>query len=145
MVSLHELTVPIDQATLQALQENPQKPLESLQGHILSGHGRGLSVHMFLIFKEGKETEVKEWIKRLAPRLTSAQKQLFEAQQRPDSTMRGSLFMSFFLAARGYEYLYPDDKDKSRFDDEAFLRGMKAAQHRLNDPPDESLGARISA
>jgi Dyp-type peroxidase family len=135
MISLHESTVPIDQEILKALLENPQRPLESLQGHILSGHGRSLSVHMFLIFKEGKEAEVKEWIKELAPRLTSAQQQLYEAQQYSDSNVRTNLFMSFLLAARGYEYLYPSDKDKPRFNDEAFLRGMKAAQHRLNDPP----------
>jgi deferrochelatase/peroxidase EfeB len=46
--------------------------------------------------------------------------------------------MSFFLSAKGYEYLYPEQKDKLRFDDEAFLRGMNAAQHRLNDPPKEA-------
>jgi Dyp-type peroxidase family len=140
MASLHELTEPIYHGTLKNLQENPQKPLESLQGNILHGHGRDRSVHIFLRFKDGKETDAKRWIKGLAAakRITSAQQQLDETERYRRDKSRGSLFMSFFLSAKGYEYLYPEQKDKLRFDDEAFLRGMNAAQHRLNDPPKEA-------
>jgi Dyp-type peroxidase family len=135
MASLHELTEPISHDTLKNLQENPQKPLESLQGNILRGHGRDMSIHVFLSFKNGQETDVKEWIKRLAERLTSTQRQLDETEQYRYHNISGGLFMNFFLSAKGYEYLYPNQKDKLRFNDEAFLRGIKAAQHRLNDPP----------
>jgi Dyp-type peroxidase family len=135
MASLHELTEPIYHGTLKALQEDPQKPLENLQGNILRGHGRDRSVHIFLRFNTGQETAVKKWIKELAERITSAQRQLDEAEQYRRDKTPGGLFMSFLLSAKGYESLYPKQKGKLRFGDEAFLCGMKAAQHRLNDPP----------
>ena len=140
MASLHELTEPIYHGTLKNLQENPQKPLESLQGNILHGHGRDRSVHIFLRFKDGKRTGIKSWIKELAEagRITSAQRQLDETERYRRDKTPGRLFMSFFLSAKGYEYLYPKQKGKLRFDDEAFLCGMKAAQHRLNDLPKEA-------
>ena len=79
MVSLHELTKPIYHGTLKQLQDSPQKPLESLQGNILQGHGRDRSVHIFLQFKGGKESDVKSWIRCLANKcLTSAQRQLVD-------------------------------------------------------------------
>ena len=138
MVNLHELTEPIYYGTLKHLQENSQKPLESLQGNILHGHGRDRSVHIFLRFKVGKETDVKRWIKELAEHITSAQRQLDETERYRRDKTPGRLFMNFFLSAKGYEYLYPEQKGKLRFDDEAFLYGMKAAQHRLNDLPKEA-------
>ena len=94
-------------------------------------------MHIFLRFKTGKETEVKRWIKGLAERITSAQRQLDETEQYRRDKIPGRIFMSFFLSAKGYEYLSPS-KRPARFDDEAFLCGMKAAQHRLNDPPKEA-------
>ena len=137
MVNLHELTEPIYYGTLKHLQENPQKPLESLQGNILRGHGRDRAIYIFFQFKNGQEADVKCWIKELATteRITSAQRQLDAAKQYRRYNIRGHLFMNFFLSAKGYEYLYPKHKGKLSFDDEAFLCGMKAAQHRLNDPP----------
>jgi Dyp-type peroxidase family len=140
MTSLHELTEPIYHGTLKSLQEHPQKPLESLQGNILNGHGRDRSVHIFLKFKDSKGSDVKRWIKGLAEaqRITSAQRQLEETEQYRRDKTPGSLFMNFFLSAKGYEYLYPEQKSNLRFDDEAFLCGMKAAQHRLNDLPKEA-------
>jgi Dyp-type peroxidase family len=138
MASLDELTEPIYHGTLKNLQENPQKPLESLQGNILQGHGRDRSVHIFLKFRDGKKNDVKSWIKGLAEagRITSAQRHLQEIEQYRRDKTPGRLFMSFFLSAKGYEYLYPEKK--LPFDDEAFLSGMRAAQHRLNDPPKEA-------
>src|SRR5262249_26939293 len=140
MVSLHELTEPIYYGTLKELQANTQKPLESLQGNILHGHGRDRSVHIFLRFKDRRENDVKNWIKGLAEAncITSAQRQLEEIERYRRDKTPGGLFINFFLSAKGYEYLYPEQKGKLRFDDEAFLCGMKAAQHRLNDPPKES-------
>jgi len=89
-------------------------------------------VHIFLQFNEGKQNEVKQWIKDLAERIISAQQQLDETEPR-------HLFMSFLLSARGYEYLDPGfPKRQLHFDDKAFLYGMKGAQHRLNDPSQEN-------
>jgi Dyp-type peroxidase family len=137
MTSLHELTEPIYHGTLQSLQKHPQKPLESLQGNILQGHGRDRSVHIFLQFKIGQENKVKDWIRNLAEGITSAQQQLEESERYRWDKTPGCTFMSFFLSAKGYEYLYPEEKGRLPFDDGAFLCGMKAAQHRLNDPPQE--------
>jgi Dyp-type peroxidase family len=138
MASLHELTEPIYQGTLKNLQDNLYRPLENLQGNILQGHGRDRSVHIFLQFKIGQEDNVKDWIRNLAEGITSAQRQLEETERHRRDKTPGCTFMSFFLSAKGYEYLYPKDKGKLPFDDEAFLCGMKAAQHRLNDPPKEA-------
>jgi Dyp-type peroxidase family len=134
MANLQELTGPIDQNALADLRE----PLKSLQGNILQGHGRDHSVHIFLCFKADKRSEVKCWIKGLASRITSAQQQLDETEQYRHRKIPGRLFMSFFLSASGYKYLYSDSNGKLRFDDETFLCGMKAAQHRLNDPPEDT-------
>jgi Dyp-type peroxidase family len=138
MTSLHELTEPIYDGTLKKLQDDPQKPLESLQGNVLRGHGRNRSVHIFLRFKAGQETAVKKWIKELAARITSAQRQLDESERYRRDKTPGRLFINFFLSAKGYEYLYPpEQKGRLRFGEESFLCGMKTAQHRLNDPPKE--------
>src|SRR5215510_11977488 len=131
MASLYELDKPIQENQLKGL----RGLLESLQGNILRGHGRDRSIHIFLSFNNGKRADVKEWIKRLTDRLTSAQQQLVEAERYRYHNMPGRLFMNFFLSAQGYEYLSLNQKDRLLFNDDAFLRGMKAAQHRLNDPP----------
>ena len=44
------------------------------------------------------------------------------------------MFRSFFLSATGYRYLGFDPANNPSFDQQAFLHGMKAAQHRLNAP-----------
>src|SRR5207245_542714 len=106
--------------------DSPQKPLESLQGNILQGHGRDRSVHIFLQFKIDQENNVKDWIRNLAEGITSAQRQLEETERYRRDKTPGRTFMSFFLSAKGYEYLYPKDKGKLPFDAEAFLCGMKA-------------------
>ena len=137
MARLHELDKPIHEDQLKELRE----PLESLQGNILRGHGRDRSIHIFLSFNTGKRAKVKEWIKGLAACLTSAQRQLAEAERYRYHNMPGRLFMNFFLSAKGYEYLSLNQKDRLLFNDEAFLRGMQAAQHRLNDPPREAWEA----
>jgi Dyp-type peroxidase family len=134
MASLHELHGPILQDMLDGLRE----PLGSLQGNILSGHGRERSVHIFLKFKEDRQPEVKQWISDLAEadRITSAQRQLEEAKRYRQYGHSGRLFMNLFLSAAGYQYLDPGFRQRQPgFNDKAFLYGMKAAQHRLNDPP----------
>jgi Dyp-type peroxidase family len=130
MASLHELSDPILKDQLKEL----RIPLQNLQGNILQGHGRDHSVHVFLRFEDGKQTDVKQWIKELAKDITSAQQQLNEAEQYRLYSIPGHLFMSFFLSAKGYTYLglnFP--KNYPTFDDEAFPSGMKKAQGRLND------------
>jgi Dyp-type peroxidase family len=135
MANLYELTHPISDITFKVLRRDPQKPLESLQGNILHGHGRDRAVHIFLRFSKGKRAAVKRWIMQLADDLTSAQQQYDEIQQYRQRKRSGGLFRSFFLSASGYTYLgLALPQSKPGFDDEAFRYGMKAAQHRLNDP-----------
>jgi Dyp-type peroxidase family len=131
MEALHELDEPISQELLKNLKNHVQKPLESLQGNILKGHGRDRSIHIFLKFKNGRGSEVKQWIKSFADRLTSAQQQLDEAGM-PHETR--PMFRSFLLSAKGYEYLLPGFSAREMGFDRAFLNGMKMARHRLNDP-----------
>jgi Dyp-type peroxidase family len=131
MTSLHDLTDPLREDSLEKL----QRPLKSLQGNILRGHGRDRAVHIFLQFKEDKRTEVKRWSRRLAKRITSAQQQLDETERYRQYSIPGRLFMSFFLSAKGYEYLYTVPKEQLRFNSEAFREGMEGAGSRLDDPP----------
>jgi Dyp-type peroxidase family len=130
MVTLHKLTSPI----AQNMPEEVQESLRGLQGNILRGHGRNHSVHIFLNFKAGKETQVKQWITELAEHITSAQKQLWEAEQYRQNRVPEHLFMSFFLSAKGYKYLGLNFPSHPPFDKKAFPGGMEAAQLRLNDP-----------
>ncbi len=55
MANLYELTHPINDVTLKVLRGDLQKPLESLQGNILHGHGRDRSVHIFLHFNRNSQ------------------------------------------------------------------------------------------
>ena len=143
MTSLHDLTVPIphDAKSLQAPLNTPEglrQSLKYLQGNILRGHGRDGSVHIFLSFTPRQEGNVKKWIKELAEHITCAQQQLDDTKQYRDYDIPGPVFMSFFLSASGYRYLLGLPRNGHLdLNDEAFLHGMKAAQHRLNDPPPE--------
>jgi Dyp-type peroxidase family len=150
MESLHKLTKPISKDTLKKLQQDPQKPLENLQGNILQGHGRDHSVHIFLRFNDEKRYSVKKWIKSLSKCITSAQRQLDEIEQYRQYRIPGRLFISFFLSASGYTSLGLNvPKDSAAIANQAFTYGMKAAQAVLNDPPkekwDESYRQRIDA
>jgi Dyp-type peroxidase family len=95
-------------------------------------------VHIFLHFSDGQKNNIKHWISGIAERITSAQQQLEEAELYRRYKQPGRVFMSFFLSAKGYEYLHPISRARRHFDDEAFLHGMRAAQHRLNDPPQDT-------
>ena len=62
MANLYDLTDPLNDVTLKVLRGDPQKPLESLQGNILQGHGRERSVQIFLHFNRDEQEAVKQWI-----------------------------------------------------------------------------------
>ena len=132
MKSLHELTEPIDKP------EEVRELLENLQGNILQGHGRDHSVHVFLRFKDGKQTEVKQWIRELA--ITSAQQQLDEREQYRLYDIPGRLFINFFLSAKGYTTYFGLGFPRTNplpenGNNDLFLDGMKASQRRLADRP----------
>jgi Dyp-type peroxidase family len=149
MANLHELSDPIPQNMIESLRD----ALTNIQGNILGGHGRDRSVLICLQFKAEDQEEsrqemvkkVKKWIHNLAPRVTSAQRQLDDATDYTQYDIPGSLFISFFLSAKGYEYLGCDLPG----DSEAFREGMKERGKVLHDPPmntwEEGYQQRIDA
>lgn len=107
--------------------ENPgkyQTLLQDLQGGILEGHGRDLSVHLFLKFNDGQIDTVKEWIQNFALKyVTSAKQRSDEAVRYRSKGISGGLFANFFLSRHGYEYL--NFLPVTIPQDDAFRRGMK--------------------
>ena len=131
MEKLGMLTGPILEANLTALE--PQ--LSRMQGNILRSHGREHSVHLFLRFKSGMQSQVSGLIRGIADAkdgiITSAWEQRAQGENKQQSP--NSLFCSFFLSAAGYEYF--DPKFLTGFSAE-FRGGMQGAQERLDDSPE---------
>ena len=101
-----------------------QPLLQNLQGNILKGHGRRFTRQIFMIFKEKKQSQIKQAIADLAQestqqnwwediRVTSAMNQQRQAELR--STIENSLFCNFFLSAKGYEFLGIEPPEDSSF------------------------------
>ncbi len=120
---------------------------EKLQGNILKGHGRDFSVNVFLAFKiEGKALQQK--LAELSREyVTSAFKQLEEAEQFSRLNIPGSLFGNLMLTRRAYTKLGRSEAElRAWFSDEPenpnpvfpqqanFLSGMRAASADLGDP-----------
>jgi Dyp-type peroxidase family len=95
--------------------EQYQDVLEDLQGNILKGHGRNQSVQIFLNFPDPKQNPekivvLKQWIAQFAAKdITSAIKQLRDADQWRTRRKDGGIFVHFALSSSGYEKLgFPD-------------------------------------
>jgi Dyp-type peroxidase family len=128
--------------------------LQNLQGNILKGHGRNFSVHIFLQFK-AESRIVRDWVREFAVHhVTSAQRQLKEADEFRTYGVPGGLFGNFFLSAKGYEALgYTREDIADHFAEQPavigeqevvsikFVDGMMAAQQELNDPAPETWEA----
>ncbi|MGC4042685.1 MAG: hypothetical protein QM758_02655 [Armatimonas sp.] len=137
-LDLNTLPGPIDPTDPQFL-----PLLANLQGNILKSHGRSRTVNLFLRFAAGKEKEVKQWIGDFTRRyVTSALRQMQEAQEFKANGLSGRVFGSISLSAEGYKYL---EVDITTFRETQiphpllttqcfFRRGMKDAQSELSDP-----------
>jgi deferrochelatase/peroxidase EfeB len=80
-----------------------QNMVQNLQGNILKGHGRNYSVHIFLHF-EAEPRIIRDWVRDVSVHhVTSAQRQLKEADEFRTYGVPGGLFGNFFLSAKGYE------------------------------------------
>ncbi|RZJ65130.1 MAG: peroxidase [Flavobacterium sp.] len=102
----------------------------NLQGNVLKGHGRDHTQNIFVTFKD--IAEAKRWISEFAYGITSFKKQLDERTAFKEERKVGDVFYSFFISAKGYDYLgFTPDK----FGDEAFKQGMKKRKDILFDQP----------
>jgi Dyp-type peroxidase family len=118
--------------------------LTKLQGNILKGHGRDHAAHIFVAFRDDVPVAaIARQLQDLAARyVTSAGKQLAEADDYRRLRAPGNLFGNLFLTARGYRRLgYNAD---AMFDEPAepessvtstFTGGMRQGAADLADPP----------
>ena len=128
--------------------------LEDLQGNILQGHGRFHAVHLFMYFNEDRIEDVKRWISKFADRqVTSAWKQVEQAQAYRKHHTDAGVFGHFALSAEGYRALgFPehriprgaDPRNRNKLEDSdpakvdysnVFGAGMASRQPFLLDPP----------
>src|ERR1044072_9359323 len=109
--------------------------LECLQGNILKGHGRDFTANIFFKLDPAKPLLSKRMLRDLANyHLTSAYRQLLDAQEFKKSGKDGGPFACLALSFKGYQALglaaaAPGDAD--------FQAGMKAPASlpALTDPP----------
>jgi len=135
-----------------------QDVLQDLQGNILKSHGREKSVHIFLTFpdprKEPQKTAaLRGLIAQLATQdITSAKKQLDDADAWRENKIDGGVFVHFSLSSSGYEKLGFPDLNQPKGANlqnrqeanpgtlnidyaQVFQLGMKRRQYALIDPP----------
>ncbi|MDO6414619.1 Dyp-type peroxidase [Sphingomonas sp. BIUV-7] len=101
--------------------------LDDLQGNILKGHGRDHTMNHFLRFDSAKIAAVKGQIQAIGTQVTSAIRQLHEAEAFREFGRPGGTNVFFFLSASGYAKLgiTPPSGD-------AFKNGMDSRS--LGDP-----------
>jgi len=135
-----------------------QDVLEDLQGNILKSHGREESVHIFLTFPDPrrepqKTAALRGLIAEIATQdITSAKKQLDDADAWRNNKIDGGAFVHFSLSSSGYEKLGFLDSNQPKGAnlqkrreanpeelkddyDQVFQLGMKRRQYALIDPP----------
>ncbi|MBD2777538.1 LysM peptidoglycan-binding domain-containing protein [Iningainema tapete] len=135
-------------------QQQYQDVLQDLQGNILKGHGRKHSVHIFFTFPQNNPSAIKalkQSISQVANDITSAKKQLDDADAWRNQKRDGGVLVHFSLSSSGYRKLgLPNSRqpkgvnlqgrkeanEKQLQDDYAnvFQTGMKARQYALLDP-----------
>lgn len=111
------------------------KFLQNLQGNILKGHGRGFTANVFFKLDPAKPLQSRRMLRDLANfHLTSAHRQLLDAEQFKQTGEGGGAFVHLALSFAGYQALglpaaAPGDPD--------FHAGMKSPQsvNALADPP----------
>jgi Dyp-type peroxidase family len=109
--------------------------LSDLQGNILKGHGRDHTINSFLRF-DGDIDAVKAGLRAIGAQVTSALRQLNEADAFRELGRVGGSGVFFFLTAQGYGKLgatVPEDA--------AFRAGMQTRN--LDDPPPSEWDAHL--
>ena len=109
-----------------------QKMLRALQGNILKGHGRDVTVNVFFRIDPAKKHAMRAVLRELANfHATSAYQQLLDTETFKETKKSGGPFVSIFLSATGYAALGVSAAQTPN--DPGFTGGMKAAA--LGDPP----------
>ena len=110
--------------------------LDDLQGNILKGHGRDHTLNHFLKFDPARIAQVKQQIRAIGTRTTSALRQLNEVDAFKSLGRPGSTCVFFMLTAAGYAKLglEPPEGD-------AFRQGMAGRQ--LADPAGNTWEAHL--
>jgi Dyp-type peroxidase family len=111
--------------------------LNEIQGNILKSHGRHHTANLFIKGDEGKQSQVKAWIKSLVASGTgiirSGAQQIQSNLEWKTNKKGDEVFACLHISAAGYKYLFGDNS-VSNFE-ESFKKGMAGAS--LNDPPQE--------
>ncbi len=109
---------------------------KTLQGNILSPHGRDNAAHIFIEFNN-QETARKFIDTYMIKRITTAAQQKADSEAFKRGESKGfRTFMNFSLSMSGYRLLNVNAKKIPT--DSSFRNGMKSKQRQLNDP-DSSL------
>ncbi len=127
-----DLTKPI---SWKLANQEEQEMLQTLQGNILKGHGRPLTINIFFKINPAQASAMKKSLRKIANfHLTSAMRQLQETQEYHQYGKVGDTFASLFLSSTGYVAL---GLPTARPTNLIFVNGMQAASSltALNDPP----------
>jgi Dyp-type peroxidase family len=120
--------------------------LSGIQGNILKAHGRHHTANLFISGKDGKQEEVKRWVKSLVEGedaiIKSCYSQLRSNTIWKDKKVDLGLFACIHISNRGYEFLFePADTRINEFE-LTFKRGIQLAG--LQDPDFNTWDAGIN-
>ena len=126
-----DLTKPL---AWQKANHEEEQMLENLQGNILKGHGRPMTINLFFKIDPTKAASMKQALREIANfHVTSAMRQLLETEEFHQSGKPGETFVSLMLSSTGYTAL---GLAAARPTNPVFINGMRAASSvaALNDP-----------
>lgn len=135
---LKEFVMPIDLGaplTWTKGDSDALRMLQNLQGNILKGHGRDFVSVILFRLDPGRQLESRRMLRELANyHLTSAYRQLIDAERFKRNGEGGGAFAHLALAYKGYEALQMTSCAPT---DEDFRSGMKSDESlsALKDPP----------